>query len=328
MTSPDARLPELDALRVIALGLMVAFHLAYDLQEYAGIKVDYTAPGWWIAGKASALLFIFVSGLCATFSRAPAKRGLRLLGCGTLITAATYVLFPASYVRFGILHFLGTAMLLSVLWRRLSDRTIVSLALLSLGAGLIGRTIAVGTSLLVPLGLTYPGFASLDYYPLFPYLAVSLLGTLTARAFGLSLADQNARGSNSAKTASLSTACSRPGNCLTKRAKALRTALQVIGALPGIRCLSRHSLSAYFVHQPLILLVIWAISLRSGRLSQAEWLNALKTTPLEGGAMLIRQALLVQYLATAHAALILGALGSAIAAFLAWKRLNHPATKN
>ena len=55
--------------------LMVLFHLVYDLKEFAGVNIDYQAPLWFLIGKISALLFIFISGLSSGFSRSPCKAG-------------------------------------------------------------------------------------------------------------------------------------------------------------------------------------------------------------------------------------------------------------
>lgn len=214
------RYEEIDLLRALAIGLMVVFHLVYDLKEFAGVNIDYQAPFWFTVGKTSALLFIFISGLSSNFSRSPVRRGLKLLFWGMIITAATYLLMKEEYVRFGILHFLGVAMILSSLLSRLSSRMLWILVLSITLIGFWFKGLALGTSLFLPFGLMYYGFSTMDYYPLFPYLAVSILGILTYRRF------------------------------YARRQKPLLS-FSLNSRL--VKWLSHHSLAVYLIHQPVIL---------------------------------------------------------------------------
>ena len=217
---------EIDVLRAVAIVLMVLFHLVYDLKEFAGVSIDYQSPLWFFIGKASALLFIFISGLSSGFSRSPVRRGLKVLFYGMGITVVTYLFMKDEYVRFGILHFLGVTMILSPLLVRLSSWTLWGLAGSSAVLGFWFKEQVLKTSLLLPFGLMYDGFGSIDYYPLFPYLAVTLLGILAYRHF-----------------------------------YAQRTELLFPFRLNSelTKWLSRNSLGIYLFHQPLLLLVIFII---------------------------------------------------------------------
>lgn len=217
---------EIDVVRAVAIVLMVLFHLVYDLKVFAGVDIDYQSPFWFFIGKASALLFIFTSGLSSGFSRSPVRRGLIVLLYGMGITVATYLFMRDEYVRFGILHFLGVTMILSPLLFRLSSWTLWGLAGSSLVLGFWFKGLLLTTSLLLPFGLMYEGFGSMDYYPLFPYLAMTFLGILAYRHL------------YSNRTEPLFT--------LRKNPK-------------PIRWLSRNSLKIYLVHQPILLLVIYII---------------------------------------------------------------------
>ena len=220
----NQRYGEVDVLRAIAIVLMVLFHLVYDLKEFAGLNIDYQAPLWFFIGKTSALLFIFISGLSSGFSSSPVRRGLIVLFYGMVITVVTYLFMKEEYVRFGILHFLGVTMILSPLIFRLSSRTLWGLvgSFALLGFWFKGQVLE--TSLFLPFGLMYDGFGSLDYYPLFPYLAVTILGVLAYRRF-----------------------------------YARRTELLVPFRLNFelAKWLSRNSLGIYLIHQPIILLIIF-----------------------------------------------------------------------
>jgi len=219
---------ELDVLRAAAIVLMVMFHLVYDLKEFAGVNIDYQAPLWFFIGKTSALLFIFISGLCSGFSRFTVRRGIKVLFYGMVITVVTYLFMKDEYVRFGILHFLGVAMILSgILLFRLSSWTLWGLASSSALLGFWVKGQVVNTSLLVPFGLLYNGFSTIDYYPLFPYLAVTILGILAYRHF------------------------------YARRTEPL-VAFELNSEL--VRWLSRNSLGIYLLHQPIILFIIFIVN--------------------------------------------------------------------
>jgi uncharacterized membrane protein len=175
------RYGEIDVLRATAIILMIFFHLVYDLREFAGVNIDYQSPFWFVIGKASALLFIFLSGLSSGFTRTPVRRGLKVLFFGIVITFVTYLFLKEEYVRFGILHFLGVAMLLSPLLLRLSSWILGILAALSVILGFWFKEQVLDIPFLLPFGLKYAGFTTIDYYPLFPYLAVTILGVLVYR---------------------------------------------------------------------------------------------------------------------------------------------------
>jgi len=220
------RYGEIDVLRAVAIVLMVLFHLVYDLKEFAGVNVDYQASPWVFIGKTAALLFIFISGLSSGLSRSPIRRGLKVLFCGMVVTVVTYLFMKEEYVRFGILHFLGVAMILYPLISRYSSRTLWGLAGLVTLLGFWFKNQVLGTSLFLPFGLMYDGFSSIDYYPLFPYFAVTILGVLAYRHF-----------------------------------YAQRTEPLFLFRLnyQPTQWLSRNSLGIYLIHQPIILFVIFTI---------------------------------------------------------------------
>jgi uncharacterized membrane protein len=177
------RIWEIDFLRALAIILMIVFHLVFDLSYFAGLKINYSSGFWYWEGKAAALLFIFLAGISSGFSRNTVKRGLKVLGFGLVITLVTFVVFREQYVRYGILHLLGTGMLLFPLLKRLPAVWLVLGAAVIAVAALPMRDILVETSIFLPLGLMYEGFSTVDYYPLVPYFAVFLLGIVAYKKF-------------------------------------------------------------------------------------------------------------------------------------------------
>lgn len=183
MQEEKNRIWEIDLLRFVAIALMVTFHFIYDLNEFAGVNVEYEFGFWRFVGAASAIMFMFVSGISSGFSRNTFKRGLKVLGFGIIISIATYFFDSTQYIRFGILHFLGVSMMLFPLLKKMNRWILLVAAVLSFIAGKYIETTTVSTLLLLPLGFMYGGFASMDYYPLFPYISYFMLGVLCYKLF-------------------------------------------------------------------------------------------------------------------------------------------------
>lgn len=177
------RIWEIDLLRAVAIILMVIFHTVFDLNEFAGVDIDYLSGFWYWEGKISALTFIFLAGISSGFSKNTTKRGIKVLAFAMTITLVTFIFYREQYIRFGILHFLGVGMILFPLLKRMNSVLLfISAAVIALGAIPLNNTL-VDTSLLIPFGVMYRGFATLDYYPLSPYLSVFILGVLAYKIY-------------------------------------------------------------------------------------------------------------------------------------------------
>ena len=119
--------------------------------------------------------FIVISGVCARLSNRPLRRGLIVFGAALIVSAATYLF--GMPVRWGILHMLGTCMLLYAAvrkrWEALPATAACGAALLvfALTFALPMRA-RVDVPFLFPLGLRTASFASADYYPLLPWGAL------------------------------------------------------------------------------------------------------------------------------------------------------------
>lgn len=219
----NRRVWEIDFLRAVAIILMVIFHTIFDLNQFAGIKINYLSGFWFWEGKASALTFIFLAGISSGFSRNIAKRGFKVLAFAMVITLATFIFFREEYIRFGILHFLGVAMILSQLLKRINNVLLfIGTAVIALAATSINNAIT-DTSLLLPFGVMYRGFATLDYYPLIPYLSVFILGILAYKLY------------------------------YYKRQSIFKFRFEN----DYITALSKNSLAIYLMHQPIIIAVIY-----------------------------------------------------------------------
>lgn len=175
------RIPLIDVLRGLAVLLMVIHHFLYDLVAFCG------APGWLFSNPVFdflhfvfAGLFILLSGVSSNFSRSNVKRGLKALACALVITAVTVVMDMP--ILFGVLHLLGTCMVLygltRPLWEKLPFWVVPAVSLLGLvlTGDMVGG-VSSESRWLWMLGWTYEGFVSTDYFPLLPWVFVFLLGT-------------------------------------------------------------------------------------------------------------------------------------------------------
>lgn len=177
------RIDIIDALRGLAVILMVIHHLLFDLVEFLG------APAWLFSNPVFDImhyifagLFIFLSGLSSQFSRSNVKRGLKVLTIAMALTLVTSLPVINMPIRFGVLHLLGFCMLFYGLTRRAWDKIpraaapLVYVTLL-VGSALATSLIHIDAPYLWMFGWLNAGFFSADYFPIFPWMFVFLLGT-------------------------------------------------------------------------------------------------------------------------------------------------------
>ena len=182
------RVWELDAFRGLCVLGMVIVHFVYDLIDLYAL-VDWSYPQWFLfVMKWGGLLFILISGICATLGSRSVRRGVIVLLCGLICTAVTYGMYRfgladvSIIIYFGVLHCLGTCMILWWLFKRLPTivLAVLGVELAALGLYLQSRVFGTGMALM-PLGFVPEGFASSDYFPLLPNLGYFLLGAVLGR---------------------------------------------------------------------------------------------------------------------------------------------------
>lgn len=182
------RIWELDAFRGICILGMVAIHFVFDLTELYRL-VDWQAPTWFhLLQQWGGILFILLSGICATLGRQNVKRGAVVLCCGLLVSAVTVGLYAIDFggkeliIWFGVLHCLGVCMLLWHFFKKLPTWALIALGLPMVAVGLwLWGQVFETPAFMVIFGFVYPGFASSDYFPLLPYLGFFLLGGALGR---------------------------------------------------------------------------------------------------------------------------------------------------
>ena len=221
------RIWELDALRGLCILCMVIIHAFWDLSAFGGFTFDL--PGWFLfCRQYGHILFILLSGLCATLASRSFQRGVYVFGAALVISYVTFFMvnvlnFPSDMlIWFGILHLLGVCMMLFPLFKRLPVW-----ALAVLGVGFVALVVwfesfRIPVNFLFPLGLRAQGFyCGGDYFPLLPWLFLFWAGYFLHHLVG--------RG----------------------RLAPLRRSV-----CPPLGWMGRHSLVLYLLHQPVILGVL------------------------------------------------------------------------
>ncbi len=181
------RLWEVDALRGVAIVLMVIYHLMWDLHGFAGLDIDLYQGFWHYFQRLDASMFTGLVGVSLTLRYHSQirrgtvryspylRRGLVIFAWGLVVGVATYLFDPARYVRFGILHLIGFSIIIAyplIRHRWLSG----ILGLFLLGFAQIAGFFAVDSPWLGWLGLSATIRPALDYFPVIPWLGVVLLG--------------------------------------------------------------------------------------------------------------------------------------------------------
>jgi uncharacterized membrane protein len=225
----------IDALRGAAIVWMAAFHFCFDLNHFGLFKPAqdfYADPLWTRQRVVIVSLFLFTAGL----SQAVAvdadqgwprfwRRWAQVAGCAVLVSAGSALMFPRSWISFGILH--GIAMML------IATRLLAPLRAWLWPLGLL--------LVLLPHGVQSPWFDSRwtnwvglvtrkpvteDYAPLLPWLGVMLWGLAAGRWL------------------------------LAHRRPLLSAPLP--GPVQPLALLGRWSLAFYMVHQPVLIGVLLA----------------------------------------------------------------------
>ncbi len=178
-----ARIQSIDAMRGVCVILMVIHHFLSDLVDFLG------APPWVFTNPVLDVLhfifagcFIMLSGVSSRFSRSNVRRGIKVGLIALLLTLVTW--YIDMIILFGVLHFLSFCMIFYGLTRKLWDKLplksapVLYIALLVISAVAVHKLDSTNTiTWLWPLGLTHPDFYSADYFPIFPWIFVFLLGT-------------------------------------------------------------------------------------------------------------------------------------------------------
>lgn len=231
---------EIDFMRGIAIIMMVTFHSAFNLYYFDVMNIDINSTPWWLLARSTATIFIFLVGVSLTLSYAKTERtkskkgvcikyllrGGKIFSWGILITTITYIFLNEAYVRFGILHLIGFSIIIAVPFIKYKYLNL-ALGSVTLLIGFYLQSFRVNTEWLMWIGLRPVSFYTVDYFPLFPWFGLILLGIFA----GNFLYPDHERRFELAD-------------------------LSDIGPIKIFSFLSKHSLLIYLLHQPVIIILM------------------------------------------------------------------------
>jgi uncharacterized membrane protein len=230
-TPARARIEGVDALRGAALVMMFVYHFAFDLRHYRVIAADFEHDPLWLGFRAlivaSFMTLVGISLVLAAAGGATRAHFARRVGviaaCALAASIGSWIVFPRTYIYFGILHAIAVASLAAAPFVR---RPGIALAVATV---LIVAGVAYSHPAFDARALSWMGFvtrkpATEDYVPLAPWAGFVFAGIALAHA--------------------LAAANWRPLAPLARAPRALRW-------------LGRHSLLVYMLHQPVFFAVLW-----------------------------------------------------------------------
>ena len=227
--SASNRLVHIDALRGLAIVLMVIYHFCFDLSYFGLAPFDFYEDSFWLHTRTLILsLFLGLVGVSLVLAhrrRLNVMRFLRRLGLiaasASLVSLATWWMFGERYVFFGVLHFIAVASVLGLLFLRAGWLNLIA------GVGVIVFATRYQSAWFDAPGRRWIGLMTHkpqteDYVPLLPWLGVVLLGLFAAPYIVRWSSRLGDVGRNAAATRWLAVA-------------------------------GRHSLAIYLIHQPILI---------------------------------------------------------------------------
>jgi uncharacterized membrane protein len=181
---------EIDAFRGIAILMMIAYHVLFDLVYFGFTSTDLDSLPVLVFLYPIGSLFLLLVGVSLTLSYNRVKqtftkgqlrvkylkRGCSIFGLGLLITMVTWVYPHDGFIVFGILHCIGLSILLGYVFIR-SRFAAVLIGIMCIGVGVFLRVfVTVDYPWLLWVGVVPRSFYTLDYFPLLPWFGFVLLG--------------------------------------------------------------------------------------------------------------------------------------------------------
>ena len=235
LRSGAQRLDRLDALRGAAVLWMAVYHFCFDLNHLGLIKPRqsfFSDPFWTSQRAAIVTLFVFCAGLSMAVALQQGQRWPRFWRrwaqvalCAVLVSAGSALMFPKSWIGFGVLHGLAVMLVLvrlTALWWPGRRLVWAALGVLALLLPLVVQHRFFDTPWTHWVGLVTRAPVTEDWVPVLPWLGVMLLGLAAGHAW-------------------------------LARAGPTWLAAPLLPALRPLATLGRWSLSFYMLHQPLLL---------------------------------------------------------------------------
>ena len=233
MQSP--RFDAIDALRGFALVWMTVFHFCFDLNQFGYWRQDLNHDPFWTTQRTIILsTFLFCAGMgqAVAWQQGQSwsrfwRRWAQVAACALLVTVGSWLMFPRSFIYFGVLH--GMALMLIVV--RLTapwGNWLWLLGLLAIASKFAAAYLLAGSPLAEPFNSPWLNWLGLitrkpiteDYVPMLPWLGAMWWGAAA-------------------------------GAWLPRRPRLL--AWQPVRGGRGLAKLGRWSLLYYMLHQPVLI---------------------------------------------------------------------------
>lgn len=181
---------EIDSLRGLAIILMIIYHFLFDLNYFNIYNINLSTDFYWWFTRFAASIFIILVGVSLTLSYSRnrlmnankekslfpkyLRRGLKIFIYGLIITFITWIFIREEFIIFGILHFIGLAIILEYPFIRYKYLNLILgfiLAFIGIIVGYFSLNFNLALIGLIPVNLN-----TVDYFPLLPWLGVVSIG--------------------------------------------------------------------------------------------------------------------------------------------------------
>lgn len=188
--APGERFDRLDVLRALAIVWMAAFHFCFDLNHY-GLwepRQFFTRDPFWTTQRACIVtLFVFCAGLGQAVAMEAAqgwprfwRRWAQVAGCAVLVSIGSAIMFPRSWIFFGVLHGMAVMLILARLAWPLG-RWLWLLGALAVAGPRLWRHEFFDPPWMLWVGLATRRPFTEDYVPLLPWIGVMFIGLAAGR---------------------------------------------------------------------------------------------------------------------------------------------------
>ena len=194
----------IDGIRGLAIVNMVIFHFLYDVFmvfEKDPTWYEMTAVHLW--QQAICCTFIFIAGFVWSWGiENNIRRGILFNVYGIVISLVTLIFVPSETIWFGILNFMGCAVLIMLPLSKLLKHIppvpgltacfLLFILCRHIQYGYVGienlfkiqlPTVLYSIKLLTPFGFPFQGFKSGDFFPIFPWIFLYMCGFFGNKIF-------------------------------------------------------------------------------------------------------------------------------------------------
>lgn len=232
-----SRFWEIDSLRGFAIIMMIFYHIFFDINYFKFFLIDLKSVFMLIFLYSIGTIFLLIVGISLSINygkmmgifseqdiqKKTIRRGLKLLAIGFLITFITWIYPHEGFIVFGVLHCIGLSIILATFVLRYKITNLI-IGFSFIIIGIILNNYYFNFGFLFWLGLKPEQFYTLDYFPIFPWMGVILVGIYIGK-------------------------CLYSGKDRNFKIRDLSNAL----IISFLSFLGKHSLKIYLVHQPMII---------------------------------------------------------------------------